>query len=211
MRSEIVNKYKATLSQYIPLEAVDSVFDFLRTYGVHFKITRQRKTKLGDYRWPQLDQHYHQITINGDQNPYAFLIVLIHEFAHLKTYLQHKNKVQPHGLEWQQNYSLLLLSYVEKGVFPRDISQSLRRYCMQLPLKNTREREMMKIVKCYNTDYVEEHSLTLSDLPLNSVFAIADGTVFRSLEKLRTRYKCKRLDNDMLYLVQGHAYVTRIK
>ena len=39
----------------------------------------------------------HRISVNGNLNKYSFLITLIHELAHLLTFTQYKNRVDPHG------------------------------------------------------------------------------------------------------------------
>jgi len=73
---------KEILAQYIPEEAIDKVLNRIIEKKVHLKITRGRRTKLGDYR-PPVRHSNHRISINHDLNPYAFLITFIHEFAHL--------------------------------------------------------------------------------------------------------------------------------
>ena len=82
-------KYRRILGNHLPPEAVAPIYDYLNRHRVHFHITRQRSSKLGDYRWPQKDHDYHEISINGDLNAYLFLWVFLHEAAHLETHLKH--------------------------------------------------------------------------------------------------------------------------
>ena len=63
------------------------------------RVSKPRKTKLGDYRRPGRPHQPHRISINGNLNPYAFLITLLHEWAHLEIYQEYKGKVAPHGPE----------------------------------------------------------------------------------------------------------------
>ena len=49
MSPQEIDNYKKTLAHYLPPAAVDNVFDFLNSNSVHLHITRQRRTKLGDY------------------------------------------------------------------------------------------------------------------------------------------------------------------
>lgn len=205
--AEIIAKNKAILLKYIPSEVVDDVFDYLYSNKIHFKIVNNRKTKLGDYRWPQHQYRYHQITVNGGLNSYAFLFVLLHEMAHHATYLKYQTSVQPHGLEWQTMYRKLLLHYTSKRIFPADIEEGIYKYCSSLPLKATCEQMIMDCLRRYDPDYETSPQTLLKDLPINAIFSMADGRLFRSLEKRRTRYKCLSLSDGKLYLIHGSARV----
>ena len=61
---------------------------------------------------------YTKITVNGDLNPYSFLITTIHEFAHLVTFEEYQGRVKPHGKEWQLTYSKMLYPVIEDGGLP---------------------------------------------------------------------------------------------
>ena len=68
------------LKRYIPEASAAPILHYLNVYKVHLTITRERRSVLGDYRHAT---HYknHRISINGNLNPYSFLITLIHEMA----------------------------------------------------------------------------------------------------------------------------------
>src|SRR5687768_3495723 len=120
------------LQQFIPAPASSLVLEYLHQYKVHLTITRERKTILGDYRHAT---HYktHRISINGNLNKFSFLITLIHELAHLVTFMQYGNKVQSHGREWKKIYAVLLRSFIELNFFPSDIHQALLESMHDLP------------------------------------------------------------------------------
>src|SRR5690349_15654569 len=105
------------LSKFIPATAVPRVLEYLHQYKVHLTITRERKSVLGDYRHATPHKN-HRISVNGNLNPYAFLITLVHELAHLVTFMQFGNRVSPHGREWKDCYALLLKDFMGSGVFP---------------------------------------------------------------------------------------------
>jgi predicted SprT family Zn-dependent metalloprotease len=65
------------------------------------------------------------ITVNGDLNPYSFLITTLHEFAHLHTYLKYGTRVAPHGEEWKNCYRKLLLPIIDSKKLPNDIEKVL--------------------------------------------------------------------------------------
>ena len=88
------------LSRYIPEASAQLMFDYLNKYKVHLTITKERRSILGDYRHATHYQN-HRISINGNLNKYSFLITLIHEIAHLVTFVQHGNRVSAHGREWK--------------------------------------------------------------------------------------------------------------
>jgi predicted SprT family Zn-dependent metalloprotease len=85
----------------MPKGSGELIFKYLHDYKVHLTITRGRKTVLGDYRHSTGHQN-HRISVNGNLNKYAFLITLIHELAHLLTFIQFGNRVAAHGKEWKQ-------------------------------------------------------------------------------------------------------------
>lgn len=211
MDQTTTNKYKNILARYLNADAVDNVFDFMNRHCVDLHITRDRRSKLGDYRWPQQGYPRHAISINGSLNPYMFLLVMLHEQAHLLTFLQYKNSIQPHGHEWQDNYRRLLRQYAEKGCFPKECLSKLKRYTMQLPLYGPAGKELETILHHYDKNYTSENSLTLNDLPLGSQFRIKDKPemLFVSNEKLRTRYRCVEMHSGMPFLVSGNAQVLK--
>ena len=145
-------KYRRILSNHLPagnVEAVDMVYDYLDRHRVHFHITRERSSKLGDYRWRMVDNvtSHHEISINGDLNPYLFLWVFLHEAAHLETRLKH-SRVQPHGHEWQSEYATLIRSHVH--LFPTEVQPLLLRLTRRIPLSRTLLRKIEEQLHHYD-------------------------------------------------------------
>src|SRR6201996_790586 len=95
------------LRQWIPEKAAQLSLDYLNHYNVHLTITRERKSVLGDYRHATQAQN-HRISVNGNLNKFSFLITLIHELAHLVTFMEFGNGVQSHGKEWKKIYRKML-------------------------------------------------------------------------------------------------------
>jgi SprT protein len=98
-----IQREKAMLSEHLPESTVDYVHYLFQTYPCNFKIVPPRKGKLGDCRYP-INGGSAQITVNGDLPKLQFLITTLHEFAHLKTFIEKGRKVAPHGNEWKENY-----------------------------------------------------------------------------------------------------------
>lgn len=138
-----------TLESFLPKGAFEFVSQYLQTYKVHLTITRSRKTVLGDYKHA-IANHNHRITINSDLNPYAFLITLLHELAHLLCYDTYKNKVAAHGKEWKKIYSTLLSTFIPLNIFPNDIQAALQQSIQNPAASSCREVELMKVLYKYD-------------------------------------------------------------
>ena len=103
------------LQDYLPENSSDDVLYYLNLYKVQLTITRQRQTVLGDYRHAHKEKS-HRISVNGNLNKYSFLITLLHELAHLFTFDKYGNKVQPHGVEWKQEFGNILSKFLIKKI-----------------------------------------------------------------------------------------------
>lgn len=196
------------MANYLPDSAVDTVFDFLNRHEVYFHITRRRSSKLGDYRMPQPKHNYHEISVNGDLPPHLFLLVLLHEMAHLNTFLIHGRSVQPHGHEWQQQYRLLIVQYWNEGHFPTEATPYIRKYTARIPLNSVAGVELEHFLRRYDRPTSMPVTL-LRNLPIGSLFRIKERPeiLFRSVEKRRTRYQCVDENTKLSFLVSGNAEV----
>ncbi len=191
-------KYKAILKEYFPEKSVDPVYQQIMSYNVRLRITRKRKTKLGDYR-PPIRHPFHQISINHDLNPYSFLITFVHELAHLVTWERYKNSVQPHGEEWSANYQKLMHPYIDMNVFPDDVKEALIKHLKSGRASSSGDFDLKIVLNRYDSHSSER---VVADLIGNEVFQTLDGRRFRVIKKLRKRYECECLDNGKKYLVQ---------
>ncbi|RZK82169.1 MAG: sprT domain-containing protein, partial [Pedobacter sp.] len=112
------------LSQYMPLGAAPVIARWIDYFQCEFKISKSRSTKLGDYRHP-FNGVGHKISVNNNLNQYSFLVTTVHEFAHLLTWNDHKNKVKPHGEEWKKNFKRMMVPFIDQQVFPEDIQYAI--------------------------------------------------------------------------------------
>lgn len=194
------------LAYRLPQNTAEGVWGFVKTHQVGFRIAKPRKSKLGDYRPPQRGQG-HRISINSDLNQYAFLITVLHEFAHLLTWNLHRNKKSPHGLEWKQEFRQILIPYIQNKTFPDDVTHALNRYLINPAASSCVDVDLSKALNKY--DKVQK--IMLEDLPDLSTFKLKNGLVFEKGQRLRKRYKCKCLTNQRWYYVAGLAEVIPIK
>jgi hypothetical protein len=191
-----MEKYRTILEKYLPGPAVPRILQRLSASNVQLNITRSRTTKLGDYRSPH-KVNYHKISINHDLNKYQFLLTLVHELAHLETFEKYKNRVRPHGKEWKASFRELMEPFLNESVFPPELLAPVRNY-LENPSSSTSNTALLTEMRKHDgpKDY---H--TLEELPMDSLFRIHNGVVFKKVEKLRKRYKCLRMDNRRIYVV----------
>lgn len=187
----------SALQDYIPPGSLPFVFDYLKQYKVHLTITKERKSLLGDYRHA-LGAKTHRISVNGNLNTYSFLITLIHELAHLVTFMQFNNRVSAHGKEWKNIYRQLLLQFLVHNIFPNDIEKALERSLHNLPASSCADEELMRVLKKY--DVKQTGLIMVEQLSEGTLFEIEGGKVFKKGKQLRKRYQCLELKTGKLYL-----------
>jgi hypothetical protein len=189
------------LEQFLPPGSYQQVAPFFDTHAIHLTITNERKSVLGDYRHPVRDAPYHRISINANLNPYSFLITLLHELAHLFTYVHFQRKAAPHGKEWKTQFRHILIPFLGKKYFPSDVEKALFAYLHNPAASTCTDPDLFKAL--YRYDEQRPGYALVDDLPINQYFETEDGTVYRKLEKLRKRTKCMNMVNGRMYLFQG--------
>ena len=186
-----------SLKSYLPEGTYLPVLQYLHHYKVHLTVTKARKSILGDYRH-STHRDNHRISVNGNLNPFAFLITLLHELAHMLTFDDHGNKVAAHGIEWKRKYGLLLHQFLEHKIFPADIENEIRISMSNPAASSCAEDGLLRVLRKY--DSKQSHYKLVEELPLNTVFKINDGRVFRKGKKLRKRYQGEELSTGKVYL-----------
>lgn len=194
-----------TLRQYMPDGSFDAVMVYFKKYSIHLTLTQERKTRLGDYRSPSPGQHFHRISVNASLNQYSFLITLLHEMAHLTTYVAFKNKVAPHGVEWKAEFKRILSPFLGKNIFPNDLEVVLRAFLKNPAASTCADPDLFKALRRY--DPKAASMAHVEDIPVGGRFEL-EGRLFEKISQLRTRARCKDLTNGRLYFVQGVAVVT---
>ena len=184
-------------------QAAPVIAKWIDYFQCEFKISKSRATKQGDYRHPFRGQG-HKISVNNNLNPYAFLVTTVHEFAHLLTWNDHKNKVKPHGEEWKHNFKRMMVPFLEGDIFPADVHHAITSYLMNPSASSCTDLKLSRALKMY--DAPKDHS-RLEELPHDTVFTIKDGRKFKKGEQLRKRFRCVCLDNGNVYLFSPLAEV----
>jgi len=192
------------LKKYIPEEFIPYVTKILFSEKISFRITKPRKTKLGDYRAPLNKDEYHRISINNDLNPYSFLITTLHEFAHMNTYIKYGHNASPHGREWKHEFKKLLLPILESEYLPDDIKQALRINLNNLKASSCTDVHLNRVLKSYNK--IDDSLTPLEEIGNDTYFRVGDKVFQRGILR-RTRYLCKEVKTGKHYLVSRLADV----
>ena len=199
--------YIAIFNKYVPEEFSPILADLLLGTAISFKVVKGRKTKLGDFRLNHLRENP-IITVNGDLNPYSFLITSLHEFAHYFTFQKYGTKVLPHGEEWKEAYRKLILPVVMSGHLPKDIEEALMHSLVKTKASSCADINLSRILHGYNNSKTPGNKL--EEIPKNTTFAL-NKREFVKLNKRRTRYECKEVSTGRIFLVHALAIVTIIE
>jgi SprT protein len=185
------------LQAYLPDGSLDYVLPLILDNKVHLTITKPRRTKLGDYRLPMVPYENHKITINGNLNKYEFLITLLHELAHMLSFVKYGRRIAPHGIEWQMMYKQLVLPTLHKPYFPENIKKALIE-SMQAPAATCAgELELMRVLRQYNAQ--QNATPTVEQIQLGTYFLDKKGELFKVEKKLRSRYLCTHMQSHKQY------------
>ncbi len=194
------------LKRYFPAASVNIVGEMFeqRKFKLHFK--RPRTSKLGDFRPPRTNNGICAITLNLDLNPYQMLITYVHEVAHYDVYQKYGSRsVQPHGTEWQNQFTTLLLPFMTEIIFPKDVLAALQKHLQHIKASSTADQNLQRVLHKYNKN--QTSIVTLENLPNSTRFMLKNGLVFQKGEKQRTRYKCYCETNGRWYFVAALAEV----
>lgn len=185
------------LQSYLPPHTYEAVLHYLHHYQVHLTVARERKSILGDYRH-RTPGKTHRISVNGNLNPYSFLITLLHELAHLLTFEKFENRVQSHGKEWKQVFGQLLHQFIQQQIFPIDIKNALSQSLQNPAASSCADDILLRVLKAY--DNKKDNLVFVENVPDGQLFKTHDGKVFRKGEKMRKRFKCVEVATKKLYL-----------
>jgi SprT protein len=185
------------LKRYIPEPAGEKIIEYLDKYKVHLTITKERKSVLGDYRHATGFQT-HRISVNGTLNKYNFLITLIHELAHLVTFIQFRGRVEPHGREWKNIYAAMLGDFLTPEIFPADLIKVLRSSMQNLPASSCSDDQLIRALRQYDSG--NKGMVLVEQIPEGEVFEAGKDKLFKKGKLLRKRYECTEVKTGRKYL-----------
>jgi len=199
-------QFEKRLRDYLPLNASSQVVERLFDQPISLKITKKRITKYGDYR-PPIGKHGHRISINGDLNPYAFLITLIHEYAHYLVQIKYPKGVNPHGKEWKSEFQHEMKPFLNQEIFPKHLLLVLKQHMLNPKASSASDQHLRKALMEFDV----KRKTLLEDLPEKAIFMISRKGVYRKGEKKRTRYLCQEIQSKKWFFVHSLAEVEHLK
>ncbi len=189
----------------MPEEAINLVYSWLEPHNIRLKITKPRRSKLGDFRVKSRKEPA-IISVNGNLNPFSFLITLTHEVAHLKDFDERKTLREAHGANWKRIYSNLLAEVINTGAFPNELHPALQRHINNPKAASCSDAVLLDALRQYD----DEPKARLKELEDGAQFLLTNGMRFERGELKRTRYKCQELNSKKWYLVHGLAEVIKV-
>lgn len=182
----------------VPATAVTYCATLHQAYGFDFQVSRPRRSKWGDYRYRKSGRSVrHTITVNGNLNPYAFLITYLHEVAHLRAFQQHGFRISPHGTAWKQCFRQLLIPVLSEAVFPNDVLMALRNFANTPRASTGADASLTTALQRHNPP---GDQVPLTSLPTGTKFQFRERTYLKRKVR-RTRALCEEVKSQRQYLI----------
>ena len=185
----------------MPEAAVHSLAELLDKQPLRFIVSKERSSKLGDYRPPVGREKRHRITVNGSLNRMAFLITALHEFAHFRHRLSDPKGVDlPHGLEWKKHFKEVMQPFLLSEIFPEPLLGVLKKHMQNPRASSTSDVTLSEALMAFDAPPVTGWML-LRELDDQVVFETEKGRKFRKGTLLRSRILCEDMENRRMYRV----------
>lgn len=188
--------------QYLPENTLPFLKKWFADYYIHIKITKNRNSKLGDYR--KLPDKSHQITVNSTLDKQLFFFVLTHEMAHLIAFEKFNNRISAHGKEWKDTFREMLLESID--IYTDDLKPIIRRFSSN-PKANFMASP--ELVRYFHIENPEDQFVFVEDLSVKDNFHYK-GDQYEILEKKKKLYLCINLNNSKKYLFRPLAKVEKL-
>ena len=192
----------SVLEKFLPENTLPFLKKWFGSYPCHLKITKNRNSKLGDYR--KLPDKTFQITINGTLEPQLFFFVLTHELAHLIAFEKFGRKILPHGMEWKQTFREMLLESI--NVYKEDLKPIILKFSKSPKANFMASPDLVK----YFHKETEEGFVFVENLQIGEKFGYKDE-VFLIEETAKKRYLCINIKSKKRYYFKSIAQVKPLK
>ncbi len=190
------------LQKYLPENSLPFLKQWFGEHYIHIKITRDRNSKLGDYR--MMPDKSHQITLNSTLEPQLFFFVLTHELAHLLAFENYGRRIAPHGTEWKVTFGKMLLESLD--VYQLDLQKIIIKFS-----KSPKANFMASpdLVRYFHLKDLEDHQSFVENLEINDRFVYKKES-YLLIEKRKKNYLCKNLNSGKTYIFKPLVPVEKI-
>lgn len=190
-----------SLQKYLPQNTTSYLKNWFSDYYIHIRVTRNRDSKLGDYR--KLRDLSHEISINGTLAPQLFFFVLTHELAHLIAFEKYGRRISPHGNEWKHTFRLMLLESLD--VYDDDLKPIILKFS-----KSPKANFMASpdLVKYFHVENQEDDEVYIERLTKGERF-IYRGDAYLLEGLIKKNYLCVNLATGRKYSFRPLARVKK--
>lgn len=193
-----IEQLEEALKKYVPSKALNYCVEWITQNNISLRISKSRHSKYGDYR-PPFKGAGHRISVNGDLNPFAFLITFVHEVAHLNQWKHHKAIYEPHGKLWKNEYKKLMVPLLHENIFPQPVVAALKNYMQNPAATSCTDHDLLKALRQF--DAQKDEWITLEEVEINATFRIRTGRKFVKKQKLRKNYSCIEVRTKSIYMI----------
>ena len=190
----------------LPPAARPYVGQLLQQYDFTLRLTRNRTSKLGDYRYDRQSGR-HTISVNRDLNPFRLLLTFIHELAHLVVTEEQPRRPRPHGAEWQATFRRLMQPLLVPRVFPEPLLAELMRHMRRPRAAAGSDPALWQALAAFDNTKDKQQPLNL--LPAGQRF-IYRQRLYEKIKLRRTRVLCREVATGRLYLIPGIMQVEEV-
>lgn len=190
------------LLDFVPINSKVQIKNLLDNKKIIFLLKNKRKTKHGDFKIT--GNKSAQITLNKTKNKYQFLITLLHEIAHYDAYVKYGNNVKPHGIEWKNNFRLLMLPFLNTDIFPKEILINLSNYIRNPKASTENDFNLIMSLKKYDFNCSSNFVFELKE---GDIFKIENGKKYKFIRKKIKRCECIEVESGKKYLFSPQVVV----
>jgi SprT protein len=192
-------------SNFIPDAAQDKINALLKEYPIDIKVVGKRKTKHGDFR--KLPSGRVQITLNEQQNPYRFLITLLHEVGHHIAFINHGFRIRSHGKEWKNCFRSVSVPFLVEEIFPHPLLAVFAQHLKNPKASSDTDQQLGLALRVYDPP---THKKAIFELAEGINFSLDNGRVFQKGVQRRKRFECLEIKTGKIYLFQPNAEVIQM-
>ena len=190
----------ATILERLPPETAPLILRWTQHQNVDIELKPSRQSKLGDFRVVP-GQRRALITLNQDLGPYHMLVTLTHELAHARVWMVSK-RAKPHGRLWRQMFGNLLVELSQISSLPAVFRQAVLTHAQSPAASTARDPNLLAVLR--RLDGIS--GTALDEVSPGETFTFR-GHEFVKLGTSRTRCKCRRTDNRLIYTIPRQALV----
>jgi hypothetical protein len=188
--------------EQVPLAALGQVTALFDQQEVQVQVVPNRVTRHGDYR--RLPGGTHIITINQGENPYRFLLTLIHELAHFRAFKDYGRGIKPHGIEWKNTFKRLMLPFLNPEIFPEILLKPLANYLKNPKASSDADLALTLALKSFDPANEKKY---IFEIPEGQKFETEKGRQFIRGAKRSKKFMCTEVITGRVYLFQPHVSV----